>query len=69
MLALPQSHRAGFVLFTWLFFFEYSPPVRWVHIPYDLNGFHYPLADYAFQSQRHGRFPLWDPTIYCAMSL
>ncbi len=56
------------LLFTYLFFFEYIPPVRWVHIPYDLNGFHYPLADYAFQSLRHLRFPLWDPTIYCGMS-
>jgi hypothetical protein len=56
------------LLFTWLFFFEYIPPVRWVHLPYDLNGFHYPLADYAFQSLRQGRFPLWDPTIYCGMS-
>jgi len=57
------------LLFTYVFFFEYIPPVRWVHIPYDLNGFHYPLADYAFQSLRQGRFPLWDPTIYCGMSL
>jgi hypothetical protein len=56
------------LLFTYFFFFEYMPPVRWVHIPYDLNGFHYPLADYAFQSLRHGRFPLWDPTIYAGMS-
>jgi hypothetical protein len=56
------------LLFTWLFFFEYIPPIRWVHIPYDLNGFHYPLADYAFQSLRQGRFPLWDSTIYCGMS-
>jgi hypothetical protein len=56
------------LVFTYLFFFEYIPPVRWVHIPYDLQGFHYPLADYAFQSLRHGRFPLWDPTIYCGMS-
>ena len=56
------------LLFTYLFFFEYLPPVRWVHIPFDLNGFHYPLADYAFQSLRQGHFPLWDPTIYCGMS-
>ena len=56
------------LVFTYLFFFEYIPPVRWVHIPYDLDGFHYPLADYAFQSLRHGRFPLWDPTIYSGMS-
>ena len=58
---------ASFV-FTYLFFFEYIPPVRWVHIPYDLNGFHYSLADYAFQRLRQGQFPLWDPTIYAGMS-
>ena len=66
-----QSRKAvalASLVFTYLFFFEYIPPVRWVHIPYDLEGFHYPLADYAFQSLRHGRFPLWDPTIYCGMS-
>ena len=55
-------------IFTYLFFFEYIPPVRWVHIPYDLNGFHYPLADYAFLRLRQGHFPLWDPTIYAGMS-
>ena len=58
---------ASFV-FTYLFFFEYIPPVRWVHIPYDLNGFHYSLADYAFQRLRQSHFPLWDPTIYAGMS-
>ena len=56
------------LLFTYLFFFEYLPPVRSVHIPFDLRGFHYPLAEYAFQSLRQGRFPLWDPTIYCGLS-
>jgi len=58
---------ASFV-FTYLFFFEYLPPVRWVHIPFDLQGFHYPLADYAFQRLHQGHFPLWDSTIYCGMS-
>ena len=55
-------------VFTYLFFLDYLPPFRRVHIPYDLQGFHYPLADYAFQSLRHGRFPEWDPTIYCGLS-
>ena len=55
-------------IFTYLFFFEYIPPARWVHIPYDLNGFHYPLADFAFLRLRQGHFPLWDPTIYAGMS-
>jgi len=56
------------LLFTYAFFFEYIPPFRWVHLPYDLIGFHYPLADYAFQRLRQGRLPLWDPTIYAGMS-
>src|ERR1700745_1591007 len=55
-------------LFTVLFFIEYTPLLRRTHIPYDLEGFHYPLADYAFQAIRHGRFPEWDPSIYCGLS-
>jgi Bacterial membrane protein YfhO len=56
------------LLFTAVFFIEYTPAWRKVHIPYDLEGYHYPLADYAFQAIRHGRFPQWDPTIYSGMS-
>jgi hypothetical protein len=55
-------------VFTYLFFIDYLAPLRRVHIPYDLEGFHHPLADYAFQAIRHGRFPEWDPTIYCGLS-
>jgi hypothetical protein len=54
--------------FTILFFIEYTPPLHRVHIPFDLEGFHYPLADYAFQSIHQGRFPQWDPTIYSGLS-
>jgi membrane protein YfhO len=54
--------------FTYLFFIEYLSPLRRVHIPYDLSGFHYPLADYAFQALKQGRFPQWDPSIYCGIS-
>lgn len=35
------------------------------HIPYDLVGFHAPLADYAAWSFGEGRVPLWDPNPYC----
>ena len=49
------------LLFTVLFFIEYTPLLRRVHIPFDLEGFHYPLAGYAFQAIHQGRFPLWDP--------
>jgi hypothetical protein len=57
------------LLFTYAFFFGYLPPFRWVHVPYDLDGFHLPLLESAFQSLRQGRFPLWDSTIYCGLSL
>jgi hypothetical protein len=58
----------GSFLFTYLFFFEYLRPFRRVHIPGDLELYHYPLADYAFQMLKQGRFPLWDPSTYCGMS-
>ena len=35
------------------------------HIPYDLVGFHTPLADYISWSLQRGEFPLWDPNPYC----
>jgi hypothetical protein len=57
----------GSLAVLYLFFFEYLRPARRVQIPYDLDGFHYPLMDYAFQSLRSGRFPQWDPTMYCGM--
>jgi hypothetical protein len=56
------------LLFTAIFFLEYTSALDKVHIPYDLNSYHYPLADYAFQAIRGGRLPQWDPTIYCGMS-
>src|SRR5579862_4330834 len=55
-------------LFTALFFIEYTPLSGRVRIPFDLEGYHYPLADYAFQSIRAGRFPQWDPTMYSGMT-
>jgi hypothetical protein len=55
-------------LFTAVFFIEYLPLFPRVFIPFDLDSFHFPLADYAFQVIRAGRFPLWDPTIYCGLS-
>ena len=51
-----------------LFFAGYLPPRPAVHIPYDLEGFHYPLADYALQAFEQGRFPEWDAAIYSGQS-
>lgn len=56
------------VVFSYVFFYEYLPPVRRVHIPYDLEGYHLPLADYAFQQLKQGGWPQWDPSIYSGMS-
>lgn len=53
---------------TWLFFIEYLPPLRRFHFIWDIGGFHYPLLNYAFTSLRAGRFPEWDPAIYCGIS-
>ena len=53
---------------TCLFFYEYLPPFKRVHFPYDFQGFHYPLLNYAFQALSHGRLPEWDPTQYCGLS-
>lgn len=57
------------LLATHVFFFEYRPGVHRVEIPYDLKSFHYPLADYAYQSLREGRIPQWDPSIYSGLPL
>lgn len=35
------------------------------HIPYDLLGFHTPLADFIAYALRQGEWPLWDPYPYC----
>ncbi len=56
------------LLFTYVFFFEYVRPFRSVHVPNDLEDYHYPLANYAFQAVKQGRFPQWDPSNYCGMS-
>lgn len=56
------------LVFTYLFFIEYLSPLRRIRIPFDLYSYHYPLADYAFQSLKAGRFPEWDWTIYCGQT-
>src|ERR1051326_2561052 len=57
------------LLATYAFFYEYLPPFKRVHIFSDIEGYHYPLQRYAFESLKQGRFPQWDPSIYCGISL
>lgn len=71
----PRRGKAIFVqltlslVFTYLFFLEYLPPLRHVHIPYDLQAYHYSLNDYVFQALRQGRFPEWDAALDCGLPL
>jgi hypothetical protein len=53
---------------TYLFFLEYLRPLVRVHVFSDIEGYHYPLLQFALSSIKQGRFPEWDPTIYCGLS-
>ncbi|MGA2722011.1 MAG: YfhO family protein [Bryobacteraceae bacterium] len=53
---------------TWAFFCEYVPPFKRVHLFSDIEVYHYPLQRYAFQALKEGRFPQWDPSMYCGIS-
>jgi len=53
---------------TWAFFFEYLPPFSKVRLPYDMDGYHFPLFQYAFLSLKQGVLPQWDPSIYGGVS-
>ena len=64
----PAAFLLAALACTFLFFYEYMPPVRSVHIPYDLDGYHFSLAAYGFQALHQGRLPQWDPSIYGGMS-
>jgi hypothetical protein len=52
---------------TYFFFAEYLRPFNRVAIPFDLDAYHYPMVDYAFQALRQGRLPEWDPSNYSGM--
>ena len=39
------------------------------HIPYDIEGYHYPLIAYMAACIRHGWAPFWDPNTYAGMPL
>ena len=56
------------LLATYIFFYEYLPPFHKVRLFSDIDGYHFPLQRYAFDSLKQGRFPQWDPSIYCGIS-
>ena len=53
---------------TLAFFCEYLPPLKRVHLFSDIEIYHYPLQRFAFQALKEGRFPQWDPSMYCGIS-
>jgi hypothetical protein len=53
---------------TGAFFCEYVPPFKRVHLFSDIEAYHYPLQRYAFQALKEGRFPQWDPSMYCGIA-
>ena len=53
---------------TGAFFCEYLPPFKRLHLFSDIEVYHYPLQRYAFQALKEGRFPQWDPSMYCGIS-
>ena len=53
---------------TAAFFCEYLPPLQRVHLFSDIEVYHYPLQRYAFQALHEGRFPQWDPSMYCGIT-
>ncbi|HEY2017948.1 MAG TPA: hypothetical protein VGH38_30800 [Bryobacteraceae bacterium] len=71
-LRLPGDERLRVALValvaTYIFFYEYLAPFRRFHIFSDIQGYHYPLQRYAFDAFKEGRFPQWDPSIYCGIS-
>ncbi len=54
---------------TILFHIEYTNLWRRVHIPWDLEGYHYPLANTIFLSLKEHRLPLWDSWNYAGIPL
>ncbi|MDX1979918.1 MAG: YfhO family protein [Bryobacteraceae bacterium] len=58
---------AGSIVSALLLFHEYLPPAKSVHFWADIDGYHYPLLNYAHKAIRQGRFPQWDHTVYSGM--
>jgi uncharacterized membrane protein len=39
------------------------------HIPFDIKGFHLPLATFMEHAAEQGVWPFWDPFIYCGVPI
>ena len=61
-----MRHRwpAAVLVLQPLFLFWTTLISKTTHIPWDLTGFHVPLAAVVVDALRHGRFSLWEPYSY-----
>ncbi|MCU1275109.1 MAG: hypothetical protein JWO48_2540 [Bryobacterales bacterium] len=68
---LPAAHRIALLLLVAqpLIFFRSVLFHPQSHIPFDIEGFHLPLAAYIGRCVREGILPLWDPYPYCGMPI
>ncbi|HUQ90703.1 MAG TPA: YfhO family protein [Bryobacteraceae bacterium] len=55
-------------LATYLFFYEYLPPWKTIHLFGDIEGYHYPLYTYAQRALHERRLPEWDAGVYSGIS-
>jgi hypothetical protein len=67
---LPAPIIPGTVLFgEVLIFFRRPLFSSTVGIPFDMEGYHLPLASFIAKSLRNAEFPLWDPYSYCGVPI
>jgi hypothetical protein len=59
----------AFLVLQPVIFFWRALILKQVHIPYDLEGFHLPLASFIARCAREHVSPLWDPFSYCGVPL
>lgn len=70
-----MRHRFGkwlapaFLLLAVLVFYRSVLFSKNQFIPFDLPGYHLPLAAFQAQCVRNGWLPLWDPSVYCGRPL
>ncbi len=68
--AIPLSALPGTALFGEVLIFFRGPLFSsTVKIPFDLEGYHLPIASFIAKSLRNGEFPLWDPYSYCGVPI
>lgn len=64
--AIPLSALPGTALFGEVLIFFRGPLFSsTVKIPFDLEGYHLPIASFIAKSLRNGEFPLWDRSRLC----